>query len=181
MIGRREMAEPVSNYSATEISDTFRFSNNASNPVFLDLAGTLVEPLKPERLDQITWIPGDVEAIAQLSSTGFVCLVVTVQSRIAKGLWSLSEFEKMVRLFCSRTPTPRCHRCRSVCTPHRFAKPCPCKKPSTLLYDRAASEHQLNPIDSFVIGDSPDDVRAARRLGTRGCLVRTGWAADPHV
>jgi len=59
--------------------------------VFLDLAGTLVEPLKPERLDQITLISGVVEAIARLSSAGFVCPVVTVQSRIAKGLWSLSE------------------------------------------------------------------------------------------
>jgi ribonucleotide monophosphatase NagD (HAD superfamily) len=32
-----------------------------------------------------------------------------------------------------------------------------------------------------VIGDSPEDVRAARRLGARGCLVRTGWATDPGV
>jgi D-glycero-D-manno-heptose 1,7-bisphosphate phosphatase len=67
-----------------------------------------------------------------------------------------------------------------VC-PHRFAESCLCKKPNTLLYDRAASENQLCPVDSFVIGDSPDDVRAARRLGARGCLVRTGWAADPRV
>jgi len=46
---------------------------------------------------------------------------------------------------------------------------------------RVASEHQLTAADCFVIGDSPDDVRAARRLGARGCLVRTGWASDPHV
>jgi ribonucleotide monophosphatase NagD (HAD superfamily) len=46
---------------------------------------------------------------------------------------------------------------------------------------RAASEHQLTAADCFVIGDSPDDVRAARRLGARGCLVRTGWASDPRV
>src|SRR5690348_10527820 len=45
--------------------------------VFLDLAGTLVEPLKPDRLDQITLIPGVVEAVARLSSAGFVCPVVT--------------------------------------------------------------------------------------------------------
>ena|ERR1700722_16339031 len=69
--------------------------------VFLDLAGTLVEPLKPERLDQITLIPGVVEAIARLSSAGFVCPVVTVQSRIAKGLWSLSEFEKWFARFAA--------------------------------------------------------------------------------
>src|SRR6266508_3799312 len=48
-------------------------------------------------------------------------------------------------------------------------------------YERAAAEHQLIPAHCFVIGDSPDDVRAARRLGARGCLVRTGWASDPRV
>jgi histidinol phosphatase-like enzyme len=67
-----------------------------------------------------------------------------------------------------------------VC-PHRLDDPCPCKKPSTLLYERAAADHQLKPSDCFVIGDTPEDVRAARRLGARGCLVRTGWAADPRV
>jgi histidinol phosphatase-like enzyme len=60
--------------------------------VFLDLNGTLVEPLKPERLDEITLIPGVVEAVARLSAADFVCPVVTVQSRFAKGLFSLPEF-----------------------------------------------------------------------------------------
>ena len=67
-----------------------------------------------------------------------------------------------------------------VC-PHRLAEPCPCKKPNVLLYERAASDHQLTAADCFVIGDSPDDVGAASRLGARGCLVRTGWASDPRV
>jgi D-glycero-D-manno-heptose 1,7-bisphosphate phosphatase len=149
--------------------------------VFLDLAGTLVEPLKPERLDQITLIPGVVEAIARLSSAGFVCPVVTVQSRIAKGLWSLSEFEKWFARFAAELQLQGAILVGPYVCPHRFAEPCLCKKPNTLLYDRAASEHQLSPVDSFVIGDSPDDVRAARRLGALGCLVRTGWAADPRV
>ena len=149
--------------------------------VFLDLAGTLVEPLKPERLDQITLIPGVVEAVARLSSAGFVCPVVTVQSRIAKGLWSLEEFETWFASFAAELRLRGAIVVGPYVCPHRFAEPCPCKKPNTLLYDRAASDYQLSPIDSFVIGDSPDDVRAARRLGARGCLVRTGWAADPRV
>jgi len=67
----------------------------------------------------------------------------------------------------------------NVC-PHRLAEPCPCKKPNVLLYERAA-QHHLASADCFVIGDSPDDVRATRNLGARGCLVRTGWATDPLV
>jgi D-glycero-D-manno-heptose 1,7-bisphosphate phosphatase len=153
----------------------------ARRGVFLDLAGTLVQPLKPERLDEITLIPGASEAIARLSTAGFICPVVTVQSRIAKGLWSLPEFEKW---FASFAAGLNAHAARVVgpyVCPHRLADPCPCKKPNTLLYERAAAEHQIKVSESFVIGDSPEDVRAARGLGARGCLVRTGWAADPEV
>ncbi len=149
--------------------------------VFLDLAGTLVEPLKPDRLDQITLIPGVVQAVARLSSAGFVCPVVTIQSRIAKGLWSLSEFETWFASFAGALHLQGAIVVGPYVCPHRLAEPCLCKKPNTLLYDRASAEHQLSPADCFVIGDSPVDVRAARRLGARGCLVRTGWAADPCV
>jgi histidinol-phosphate phosphatase family protein len=149
--------------------------------VFLDLNGTLVEPLKPERLDALTLIPGVVEAVARLSAAGFVCPVVTVQSRIAKGLFSLAQFETWFANFAADLNTHGARVVGPYVCPHRFAEPCPCKKPNTLLYERAAREHRLNVAESFVIGDSPDDVRAARRLGARGCLVRTGWATDPHV
>jgi D-glycero-D-manno-heptose 1,7-bisphosphate phosphatase len=147
--------------------------------VFLDLAGTLVAPLKPKRFDQITLIPGVVEAVARLSSAGFVCPVVTVQSRIAKGLWSLSEFEIWFASFAAELRLQGAIVVGPYVCPRRFAEPCLCKKPNTLLYEGGAAEHQLHPADSFVIGDSPEDVRAAKRLGARGCLVRTGWATDP--
>jgi D-glycero-D-manno-heptose 1,7-bisphosphate phosphatase len=149
--------------------------------VFLDLAGTLVDPLKPNRLDEIALIPGAAEAVARLSAAGFVCPVVTVQSRIAKGLWSMPEFERWFADFAASLAAEGAHLAGPYVCPHRLADPCSCKKPNTLLYERAAADHQLVPADSFVIGDSPEDVRAAKLLGARGCLVRTGWAADPQV
>ncbi len=149
--------------------------------VFLDLNGTLVEPLKQERLDEMTLIPGVAAAIARLTAAGFVCPVVTVQSRIAKGLFSMADFQAWFATFAAGLAAQGALITGPYVCPHRYAEPCPCKKPNVLLYQRAASEHGLTPADCFVIGDSPDDVRAARRLGARGCLVRTGWASDPRV
>jgi D-glycero-D-manno-heptose 1,7-bisphosphate phosphatase len=149
--------------------------------VFLDLNGTLVEPLKQERLDELTLIPGVVEAIARLTAAGFVCPVVTVQSRIAKGLFSMADFQSWFATFAASLSRQGAHVVGPYVCPHRQAEPCPCKKPNVLLYDHAATDHQLVPADCFVIGDSPEDVGAARRLGARGCLVRTGWASDPRV
>jgi D-glycero-D-manno-heptose 1,7-bisphosphate phosphatase len=149
--------------------------------VFLDLSGTLVVPLKPRRLDELTLIPGVVQAVARLTAAGLVCPVVTVQSRISKGLFSAGEFEEWFARFAADLAAHGARVAGPYVCPHRFAEPCECKKPNPRLYERAAADHALSLARSFVIGDSPDDMRAARRIGAQGCLVRTGWAADPRV
>jgi histidinol-phosphate phosphatase family protein len=106
---------------------------------------------------------------------------VTVQSRIAKGLFSRAEFESWFANFATELQVHGAFVAGPYVCPHRLADRCPCKKPNSLLYERAAAEHQIDPARSFVIGDSPGEVAAAKRLGARGCLVRTGWAADPRV
>ena len=149
--------------------------------VFLDLNGTLVEPLKQERLDELTLIPGVPEAIAKLTAAGFICPVVTIQSRIAKGLFSMADFRNWFAAFAANLNAQGANVVGPYICPHRRGDPCPCKKPNTLLYERAAADHQLVPKDCFVIGDSPANMAAARLQGARGCLVRTGWATDPLV
>jgi D-glycero-D-manno-heptose 1,7-bisphosphate phosphatase len=149
--------------------------------VFLDLSGTLVQPLKPDRLEEQTLIPGVVEAIARLSAARFVCPVITVQSRIAKGLWTAAAFEAWFAAFAASLRDQGAEIVGPYVCPHRFREPCLCKKPNAMLYERASAEHFIDVASSFVVGDSPDDVRAAVVIGARSCLVRTGWAADPTV
>ena len=149
--------------------------------VFLDLNGTLVLPIKQERLAELYLIPGAVESVARLTAAGFVCPVVTVQSRIAKGLFSSNEFLSWFRDFAEMLEARDARVAGPYVCPHRYAEPCVCKKPNTLLYEQAAVDLEISVGDSFVIGDSPDDVRAATRLGAQSCLVCTGWAADPHI
>jgi D-glycero-D-manno-heptose 1,7-bisphosphate phosphatase len=150
----------------------------AAKTVFLDLAGTIVMPLKPESLDEIWPIPGAIEAIARLCAAGFRCPVVTVQARIEKGLFTENEFRQWFQTFAAGTEQRGAHLEGPYVCPHRFATPCRCKKPSTLLYERAAEELHLQLAGAFVVGDSAVDMEAAARLSGVGCLVRTGWAQD---
>jgi D-glycero-D-manno-heptose 1,7-bisphosphate phosphatase len=149
--------------------------------VFLDLNGTLILPMKQERLAELYPIPGAVESVARLTAAGFVCPVVTVQSRIAKGLFSTDDFLAWFRGFAKMLDTHDARVAGPYVCPHRYAEPCACKKPNTLLYEQAAADLEISIGDSFIIGDSPDDVRAATRIGARSCLVRTGWAADSQI
>jgi D-glycero-D-manno-heptose 1,7-bisphosphate phosphatase len=146
--------------------------------VFLDLNGTLVLPIKQERLADVYPIPGAFEAVARLVSAGFVCPVITVQSRIGKGLFTAAEFLDWFRDFAALASRHGAALKGPYVCPHRYVEPCECKKPKTTLYEQAIRDLGLSIAHSFVVGDSPDDVRAASRLGARSCLVRTGWAAD---
>ena len=99
--------------------------------VFLDLGGTLVDPLKPRRLEELTVIPGVVAAIARLTAAGLVCPVVTVQSRISKGLFSAAEFQAWFARFAADLAAQGARVAGPYVCPHRFAEPCECKKPNT--------------------------------------------------
>ena len=149
--------------------------------VFLDLNGTLVLPVKPERLDDLVAIPGASHAVARLVAAGFACPVVTAQSRIAKGHFSAADFHRWFEALARTWSACGALIDGPYLCPHRFAEPCPCKKPNTLLYEAAARDLRIDPARSYVIGDSPDDIEAAARLGAQSCLVRTGWGADPAV
>lgn len=149
--------------------------------VFLDLNGTLVLPLKPQGLSELALIENADRAIARVSAAGFLCPVVTVQSRINKGVFSLDEFQQWFSIFACNLGSCGAYVLGPYVCPHRYREPCECKEPSTFLYERAARQHGIDLQRSFVIGDSTEDVLAARHFGGQGCLVRTGWAEDPAV
>ena len=152
---------------------------------FLDLNGTLVLPVKPERLSDLQPIPGAFDAVARLTRAGFVCPVITVQSRIAKGVFSLSDFVAWFERFAADAAHHGAVLHGPYVCPHRYDAPCPCKKPQRRLYDQAVADLGLSRSESVVIGDSPEDMQAATALGALGCFVQTGWAAagvlDPNV
>jgi D-glycero-D-manno-heptose 1,7-bisphosphate phosphatase len=150
----------------------------ASKTVYLDLAGTIVLPLKPASLAEIYPIPGAIDAIAQLCSAGFRCPIITVQSRIEKGVFSELQFRDWFAAFAADSERHGAFIEGPYVCPHRFTTPCLCKKPNTLLYEKAADERNLQLAGSFVVGDTADDMEAASRIGGFGCLVRTGWAGD---
>lgn len=146
--------------------------DNPNRAVFLDLNGTLVLPLKQQSLSELTLIPDAERAVRRLLNFGFVCPVVTVQARIEKGLFTETDFRHWFSEFFGALGLDL--KGPYVC-PHRYANRCACEKPNRLLYDRAASDYGPRLQDSYVIGDSTQDVQAAERFAGTGCLVRTGW------
>ena len=129
-------------------------------------------PVKVNYLSDLKLIPGADKAVVELINAGFLCPVVTVQSRIAKELFSESEFRTWFQDFFGRLKLNL--KGPYIC-PHRFSEPCECKKPNSMLYDQAARDFSIDLRKSYVVGDSASDVEAAKNIGGLGCFVKTGW------
>ena len=143
--------------------------------VFLDLNGTLVEPVHVEKPEQLTVIDGVFESLAALHRAGFLCPVVTVQSRIAGGYFSEQEFERWFKSFADKAHEHGAELLGPYVCPHQFKKPCECQKPNAFLYEQAARAYDIDTTRSYVIGDTASDLEAGVNIGAVSCLVTTGW------
>jgi D-glycero-D-manno-heptose 1,7-bisphosphate phosphatase len=143
--------------------------------VFLDLNGTLVAPVQADSPEQYDDIESSLEAVRRLSIAGFVCPVVTVQSRVGKGVYSAERFLEWFAAFQSRWRDAGTVLLGPYLCPHRFNSGCACAKPKPFLYLEASRQHGIDCSQSFVVGDTASDVDAAIAIGAKGCLVLTGW------
>jgi len=149
--------------------------------VFLDLNGTLVTPIQVEYPGELVDLPGAIEAVRRLTEAGYICPVVTIQSRIEKGVFSAEAFQTWFESLRARWSGLGAELVGPYVCPHRFSTACACKKPQPLLYAQAAADHAIDLAASYVIGDTAADVEAAARFGGRGILVRTGYAESAEV
>jgi histidinol-phosphate phosphatase family protein len=146
--------------------------------VFLDLNGTLVLPIRAQHPRDYQPILHASDAVAHLCKAGFACPVVTVQNRVEKGFYTETEFLEWFGRFRAAFAEHGAFLLGPYLCPHRFSTPCACKKAGGQLYERAAEELSIDLPSSFVVGDTLDDMAAARRIGCRGVMVRTGWQVE---
>ncbi len=153
-----------------------RSDQNKRPTAFLDRDGVLnVDHGYTYRPDQLEWVAGAQEAVRLLNEAGYIVIVVTNQSGVARGLYD----EAAVRQFHAHIQnTLRAHGAHIdafyYCPHHpdgtvkELAIRCRCRKPGTGMLEQAAREWPIDPHRSFLIGDKDDDMAAAAAFNIRG-------------
>lgn len=131
---------------------------------------------------QVELLPGAAEAIRRLASAGIPSIVCTNQSGIARGSITLEQY-RAVRLRTEELLRAEgASLLDTFSCPHHpeVTGPCPCRKPLTGLYERAAALHHLDLSRCLYAGDRYRDVAACTVYGGRGIFVesRVSEAAD---
>lgn len=148
--------------------------------VFADRDGTIIEDRHyiADPAD-VALIPGSPEALIRLRALGFSLVVVTNQSGIGRGLYTLADYRRV-----AAETDRQLDRSGLVVDATYFCTDAPggdpettCRKPSPVLYRRAAQDLGLDLAGSYYVGDKLSDVLPAAALGGTGILVRTGHGA----
>jgi D-glycero-D-manno-heptose 1,7-bisphosphate phosphatase len=151
--------------------------------VFLDRDGTINEEKDYlYRIEDFEFIPGASEAIRRLKEAGFLVIVVTNQSGVARGYYTLEEVAIL-----------HCHMQRVletvgaavdgiyVCPHHpaegvgEYRRECDCRKGRPGMLLRSAREHGIDLSRSYMIGDKIADVEAGEAAGCLPLMVLTGY------
>lgn len=155
--------------------------------VFLDRDGVLnVERSyisKPEELDLYDFAPA---AIRKINQAGFLSVVVTNQSAVARNLCTEEEVFTIHRkmetvlgehgawldavYFCPHHPDKGFPEENPV-----YKVDCECRKPKTGMFLKAIDKFNIDPARSYMIGDSERDIQAGNNLGCITIGVRTGY------
>jgi D-glycero-D-manno-heptose 1,7-bisphosphate phosphatase len=144
--------------------------------VFLDRDGTIIEDVAYLRdTDQVRLLPGAAQAIKRLNASGFLAIVVTNQSGIARGLLSRNDYQLTERRVDQLLAQDGAQLDAHYFCPHlpELTGPCDCRKPGALLYRQAAEHFHIDLGRSWWVGDRMRDVLPADTLGGRGILVLT--------
>jgi D-glycero-D-manno-heptose 1,7-bisphosphate phosphatase len=148
--------------------------------VFLDRDGVLNRERGEYtyRLDDFEVLSGVPEALRLLKNNGFLLIVVTNQAGIAKQLYQKED-------------VMACHNklqesCDTLIDAIYYAPGHPnfseslSRKPDSLMLERAMAKYNINPNQSWMVGDSERDLHAADKVGVRSILVGDKYGEGVH-
>jgi len=115
---------------------------------------------------------GVIETMALLQNKGYEFIVVSNQSGIAKGLYTILDVEQLHKQVSNYLQKENIHILEFYyCTHHPDFGNCLCRKPSSLLFEKAIARFNIDITQSWMIGDQARDIEAAENVGIKGILI----------
>lgn len=144
--------------------------------VLLDRDGVInrLRPGHVTRWGEFSFLPGSLEALAALQVLGMRLAVVTNQPAVGRGLMTADALDEIHRRMRTRCALAGATIEAVFACPHAGGDGCACRKPKPGLLLAALAALNEPPERCTMIGDSIEDMDAARAAGLPFILVRTG-------
>lgn len=154
--------------------------------IFLDRDGNInVEKEYLHKIEDFEFEIGAKEAIKIFKELGYLVVVVTNQSGIARGYYGEDDVENLHSYINNELGKIGAEVDAFYYCPHHptkgigeYLKDCACRKPELGMFELARKSLDIDYRDSIIVGDKMSDVEAGLRLGMRPVLVRTGHGLE---
>ena len=135
--------------------------------IFLDRDGVLNEdnPHYTYHVDNFKILPGVPEALSQLKSAGYWLIVVTNQSGISKGIYTIEQMKACHEYFQLNCGVAIDWFYFSPY--HGSVTNSLLTKPGSLMFEKAIAKFKIEASKSWMVGDRGRDLIPARQLGIK--------------
>lgn len=143
--------------------------------VFVDRDGVLIRDAGYlDSVEGLELYRGSARALRLLRDAGFKVVVVTNQSGVARGYFTMATVNGIHAELRRRLARAGAKWDAVYVSPHGPESGHPWRKPGTGMLKAAERRFGLDLSASYLIGDKTSDIECARRAGCAGVLVRTG-------
>ena len=165
------------------ISFVAEFNKNfggMSCAIFLDRDGVLVEDRHYlHRVADVIFPPGTFAGLQQLGAAGYQLFIVTNQSGVGRGYFTLAEVEAVHAHLLAQFAAHGIVIRKIYVAPEAPDQPSRGRKPSPQFLFDARAEFGLDLAKSFMVGDKWIDLECGWNAGVQqSILVRTGYGRE---
>jgi len=151
--------------------------------LFLDRDGILIKERGDYNyLDKHFKINHKITPLLQFAlKNQFLLIVITNQGGVEKGLYAHKEIEIMHEKISNYfLPLGIMFTDFFHCEHHDSLSSCICRKPSSLMIEKACAVYNINPKASYMIGDKETDKKVGERVGAKGIQIRANTTVNNY-
>lgn len=151
--------------------------------IFLDRDGTLnVDKNYLSNPAELVIIPGTSDALRRLTQAGYRLFIVTNQSGIGRGYYTLADMHAVNEKLCAELAGKGIHFEKIYYAPEAPEEPSRGRKPSPQFLFDARDEFGIDLAQSYMVGDKIIDLECGWNAGVKkSILVRTGYGAKVEL
>ena len=148
--------------------------------IFLDRDGVINKEIKYlHKIGDFEFINGIFDACLYFQSLGYKIIIITNQSGIFRGYYTLSDYQKVTQWMLDQFKHKNINILDIFHCPHGPDSTCDCRKPKPGMFLKAKDKHNTDMEKSWMIGDKERDTIAANSAGIDNTiLVRSGHRID---
>ncbi|WP_170000728.1 HAD family hydrolase [Campylobacter sp. RM16189] len=105
------------------------------------------------------------KAVKGFVDSGFIVIIVTNQSGIGRGYYTLEQFNELSEFMLGEFAKNGIEIAKICFCPHAPEEDCECRKPKPKMIIDAANEFKIDLAKSIMIGDKDSDIKAGESAG----------------